>query len=500
MKPFPVLFAVAAAAALASRPAAADTVPTPTVTGALASVAPGDPSRDYPFFAAVVDLKAQGYVEEEFIFEGTANRYNTPALATATVVDRNHRYKTRLLVRRPASAARFNGTVIVEWNNVTAGRDLDIDWFQTHEHLMRSGYAWVGVTPQRVGVEALKVWSPKRYGTLDVTAGGTIDGDALSYDVFAQAAQAVRTPGSVDVMGGLKVERIFATGHSQSAGRLATYVNSIHPTRRVFDAVVLHGGGGRVRTDLDIPVWKLLAETDVLGSQAANRQPDTARFRLWEVAGTSHVDLQFVSYSRQLTARDGSPVAPGANGGRRGAAATREPTPDGRGATSSGAGLAAAGSGSAASGAGNPGGCDRPSYSHIPFHYVMNAAFDHLVRWVRDGVAPPTAPPIETPAVGPPATAARDARGNALGGIRLSQHAVPTAVNTGQNSGPGFCRLNGSHEPFDAATLAGLYPTLGAYVGAVREATAKNLKAGYILQADADATIAAAEAANVGKR
>jgi Alpha/beta hydrolase domain len=493
MKPFPVLFAVAAAAAaLAAPSAAADTVPTPTVTGPLAAVAPGDPSRDYPFFAAVVDLKAQGYVEEEFFIEGTANRYNTPGLATGSVVDRNHRYKTRLLVRRPASAVRFNGTVIVEWNNVTAGRDLDIDWFQTHEHLMRSGYAWVGVTPQRVGVEALKVWSPKRYGTLDVTAGGTIDGDALSYDVFAQAAQAVRTSGSANVMGGLKVERVFATGHSQSAGRLATYVNSVHPLATVFDAVVLHGGGGRVRTDLDIPVWKLLAETDVLGTQAANRQPDTARFRSWEVAGTSHVDLQFVSYSRQLSVRDGSPVAPGANGGRRGA------TPAGRAASSGGGALAAAAPQTSA--AGNPGGCDRPPYSHIPFHYVMNAAFDHLVRWVRDGVAPPTATPIETTAVGPPAIAARDARGNALGGIRLSQHAVPTAVNTGQNSGPGFCRLNGSHEPFDAATLASLYPTHAAYVAAVREATGRNLQAGYILQAAAEATIAAAEAANIGKR
>ena len=110
--------------------------------------------------------------------------------------------------------------MIVEWNNVTAGRDLDIDWFQTNEHLVRSGYAWVGVSPQRVGVEALKVWSAKRYGTLDVTHGGTVAQDDLSYDIFAQAGQAIRAPGRVNVMGGLKIERMFATGHSQSAGRL----------------------------------------------------------------------------------------------------------------------------------------------------------------------------------------------------------------------------------------------------------------------------------------
>ena len=130
----------------------------------------------------------------------------------------------------------------------------------------------------------------------------------------------------------------------------------------------------------------------------------------------------------------------------------------------------------------------------------MNAAFDHLQRWVKDGTLPPTASPIETSSVGPPAVVVRDARGNALGGIRLAEQAVPTGVNTGQNSGPGFCRLNGSHTDLDAPTLASLYPTHAAYVTAVRAATESNLKAGYILRADADATIAAAEASMVGAR
>src|SRR5439155_5000335 len=103
--------------------------------------------------------------------------------------------------------------------------------------------------------------------------------------------------------------------------------------------------------------------------------------------------------------------------------------------------------------------CDRPPYSHVPFHHVMNAAFDLLVRWVKDGTPPPSASPIEVSEIGPPAIVVRDKMGNALGGIRLAEHAAPTGVNTGQNSGPGFCRLYGSHEDFDAATLKHLYPT-----------------------------------------
>jgi hypothetical protein len=243
---------------------------------------------------------------------------------------------------------------------------------------------------------------------------------------------------------------------------------------------------------LTIPVFKLLAETDVLGQQAANRQSDTKTFRSWEVAGSSHVDVQFRDSSSKLAARDGSPSAPPPAGSAeipRGRGTTAATPTTGRGVTT-GQALAS----------GNAGGCERPPYSHVPFHHVMNAAFDHLVRWVKDGAPPPTAPPIETTAVGPPAVAARDKHGNALGGIRLAEHAVPTATNTGLNSGAGFCRLYGSHEPFDGATVASLYPTHAAYVTAVRDVTQRALKAGYILKVDADQTIAAAERSSIGGR
>ena len=131
----------------------------------------------------------------------------------------------------------------------------------------------------------------------------------------------------------------------------------------------------------------------------------------------------------------------------------------------------------------------------------MAAALDHLVAWVKDGKAPPTAPPIDITSAGPPAVIARDVNGNSSGGgIRLAGIAVPIAVNTGQNTGPGFCWLYGSHVDFDRAKLASLYPTHAAYVAAVRAVTEDNVKAGYILRPDADATIAAAKQSAIGKR
>jgi hypothetical protein len=60
--------------------------------------------------------------------------------------------------------------------------------------------------------------------------------------------------------------------------------------------------------------------------------------------------------------------------------------------------------------------------------------------------------------------------------------------------------LYGSHVDFDKARVASLYPTHKAYVAAVKDVTEKNLKAGYILKPDAEATIAAAEKSDIGGR
>ena len=78
---------IIAAAAAARDTRAASTVPTPTVAGPIASSAVGDASKDYPFFASIVDLKAGGWVEEEFFIEGTANRYTIQGQATGAGAD-----------------------------------------------------------------------------------------------------------------------------------------------------------------------------------------------------------------------------------------------------------------------------------------------------------------------------------------------------------------------------------------------------------------------------
>src|SRR5215471_18018484 len=105
-----------------------------------------------------------GYVEEEFQFSGEAGMYHYassfPPPWDLTLENRQP-YASRLIVRRPTDPAAFNGTVIVEWLNVTAGYDVDIEWNTVAQYLQRSGYAFVGVSAQAAGVAALKKWDPQ---------------------------------------------------------------------------------------------------------------------------------------------------------------------------------------------------------------------------------------------------------------------------------------------------------------------------------------------------
>jgi hypothetical protein len=420
-------------------------VPAPAVSGPIARTSPvGDPAHGYPFLATDVDLAAAGYVEQEFQIAGTATRYTNVGTTTGTALATGHPYRTRIVVRRPRSGKDFNGAVIAEWYNVSNQWDQEVDWFQTHEHLIREGYVWVGISAQRAGVHSptgLSAWSPSRYGALDVEAGGTITDNSLSYDIFSQAVKAIRSPAGTDPLGPLsEPDYVIATGHSQSASLLRQYYNSILPLSNILDAVVLHGWGQTVRDDVGRPVFRINSEGDVASLGAAVRQPDTPLRRTWEVAGASHGDWKLITDYGPLRKRDIGTYPGGYPG--------------------------------------EPQTCALPSLSRVPQHMVQNALYDHTLRWVMHGIAPPRAPVITTS--GTPATIARDELGLALGGIRLAQHEVPLRINSGVNTGPGFCFLDGSSVPLTDAQLEELYPTVRSYVKEFVKVTLDNVEAGYI--------------------
>jgi Alpha/beta hydrolase domain len=453
----------------------AASVPTPIISGPIASPdIPGMLTHNYPFFASNHDLPSQGYVEQEYYISGTANRYNiTPTplseitpLPTATIVDSNHPYLTRILVRLPADPKKFNGTVLVEWLNVTNNFDADNQWFYSWEHILGAGYAWVGVSAQQVGIARLQTWNPTRYGSLNVTDGGAITGDALSFDIFSQAGQAIRTP-SNGVLGGLKLKHLIAIGESQSAAYLSAYINAIDPLTPEYDGFVLLSTlGDEFRTDLRVPVWKLLTEFDVESSEASLRQPDTDKFRTWEIAGQSHVDQHLRRSREPLELRDFSTATTASS-----AEAILAPT------------------------------CQIPQIgTNIPAHYVVGHAYDLMVGWL-EGRPPPSAPPIEITTFGSPGHSSvitRNSLGLALGGIQLSQVAVPTGLNVGINSGPGACVRWGYSLPFPYSELQTLYNNHLSYVEQVINANRTDVRGNFISAADAQHSIVEAILSDVG--
>jgi hypothetical protein len=469
--------------------------PTPAVVR-VPGETPGVASRNYPFFSTDIVLSNFGYVEEEFFFEGTANTYTTPESGrNAEVATRGTPYRSRLLVRRPAAAARFNGVVIVEWLNVTNGYDTDVLWLYQMEFYLREGYAWVGVSAQGVGVNrppnGLKVWSPTRYGSLNVDGAGAVTGDALGYDIYTQAGAAVKHVPAV--LGGLRPQVVIAAGQSQSAGRLGPYLNGIHPLSPVYDAAMLTVNNTAIRADLTIPVIKVLSETEWAASRS---QPDTERVRVWTVAGSTHSEQYSLLSRAAFLKRD--------------------------------LGLEAVDA------------CETPARSRVEIRYVYNAAVDALVKWVRAGAVAPRAPALAFDELaapvpvgrggggargvgrggevaaqggrgggraggavpeggrGPIATTQplkRDEFGNALGGIRLAEVAVPVAKESAES-----CGLGGTHVPFDAATLNRLYPSHDDYVRKVTAASDAAVKAGFLLPADAAQTVARARRSIWGRQ
>ncbi len=472
-----------------SAPVTLAQVPSPTLEG------PIHVGSSSPWIASTnFDLGLVGYTQDEYFVSGTARSFTNSApltsdgVWTVTPADSTE-YKTRILVNRPIKRGHFNGTVMVEWLNVSGGLDASPDWTMAHTELIRRGYAWVGVSAQFVGVEggggisglpdlSLKAVNSNRYGSLNHP------GDSFSYDIFSQIGQAILNPTGVRPLGDLALKRLIAVGESQSAFRLTTYVNAIHPLAEIYDGFLIHSRGassaalsqepqanivppGRVliRTDQSVPVLTFQAETDlVLLRSFFDRQPDSEFFRLWEVAGTAHAD----TYTLVLGGTDLGDDPNVAN-----LLITSAPIP----------GLIE---------------CELPINSG-PQHFVFKAAVHVLERWVRLGKPPKPAPRLVATAGSPPVIA-RDEHGNALGGIRTPQVDVPIAALSGSGqSGSLLCMLFGTTVPFAAETLAELYPTHRVYIKAFNAATRRSAKAGWLRWRDARLMQEAAKASDIGE-
>ena len=224
-----------------------------------------------------------------------------------------------------------------------------------------------------------------------------------SYDIYlAGRAGAFAIRKARIRLAGLRIRHVIATGRSQSAFRLVTYINAFHPLTHAFDGYFVHSRGsnaagltadalGRdadkpippgahIRTDIDVPIFDLQTEGDMVALRAhLTHQDPNPHYRRWEIAGGAHAETP------------------------AGSSKCRRHSIWDRGARS------------------------RSTRRRI----MRSSSLDlrALTRWVRDGVVPPQSPAIEfsDPAAADPVV--RDKFGNAKGGIRLPEVEAPTATH-----------------------------------------------------------------------
>ena len=443
---------------------------------------PGKPA----LLLSAFDLADVGYCVEEFLVAGTACRY-TPVRELGAdgrwdvTPSDSADFTTRIVVLTPSDPAGFNGTVLVEWLNVSGGIDAAAVWMMGHREMLRSGYAYVAVSAQRVGVEggesllgtdmSLKSQDPQRYAALHHP------GDAFSYDIFSQIGGRIKDGEHGAILRGLPAQRVIALGESQSAMFLTTYINAVDPLAQIYDGFLVHSRFGPAapldgssifeeesfatqtvtfRPELRVPLLTVVTETDVFGGPREGyyfaRQPDSERLRVWEIAGAAHAD----NYTIQVAFIDSG-------------SAPLETIVAGYTPTNMLMGQQLA--------------------HNINFgpqhHYVVQAALAALNTWVATGVPAPGADPLEVrESAGPQPVP--DGNGLARGGIRTPWVDVPIARTSGLGGDESIMSaIFGSGELFDANTIQRLYPGgRTQYLESFTAALDAAIASGFILPAD----------------
>ena len=250
----------------------------------------------------------------------------------------------------------------------------------------------------------------------------------------------------------LHVDKVVLGGYSNTGAVVRDFIANAHPQARLADGEPVYDGYFPAQTavgsaptaipDVDVPVLEIQGERELIETfrrgfdRLGYRRPDSDSYRLYEVAGLSHV-----------TSRPGDGFLP------------------------------------------NPYNCVEPVRSQFPNRHVWNNALRNLIAWVHDGIPPPRAPRIELEADG--RTVRRDQYGNAVGGVRTSYLDVPIATyGAASTNAPGAppssrCDFFGYQVDFTHERLAQLYPTHAHYALAVSRSLAQLVRDRWYLPRDA---------------
>jgi hypothetical protein len=320
----------------------------------------------------------------------------------------------------------------------------------THDYLFREGYTYLSVQWDKRVTDRLGADPPP--GRLRRLGYGVIERQPDRFEIIKDVGRLLRYPPSLEDIGTPDpMEHVLAFGYSQTAGFLTLLIrqgSNQEAGSLIYEGLVL---GGNVQANAaPFPtgqgkIISFFSETDAQNGLAHLDRASIGLedYRQYELAGVSHLP---------------KPIDPQDTFG-----ATRQ----------------------------NP----------ADFSPVVKRIFANLTAWIRNGDEPPASKFIEGTVL-PDGTfeVARDADGNALGGLRLphmpsvlcddTNHCkaagAPLGVYTGleTNTTNVLVLLGGTFEPFSPEELKERYETRRNYVRLVRRAAQELREQGYILRED----------------
>ncbi|MDA0679699.1 MAG: alpha/beta hydrolase domain-containing protein [Proteobacteria bacterium] len=505
---------------------ARDEILLPTLEGPIENTAASHPWNGAMWQKVPLHLSDYDYVEEEYYVSGNAHVYDwVPGSNFELVVlDASSgkwlpyeqkgqieptAYTSRIMIRRPQDMQKFSGRVVVEIINMTAGYDWTAIWGALWEQILKQGDVYVGLTSKPNVFPGMVRFDAARYGPLSMPNPlpaaaqicGTLPGEpdydpnlsrltenGLAWDMFSGLGALLKSERVGNPLG-QAAKRLYLTGESQSGFYLARYFRWFHQRANlgngdpVYDGYLAETGGtdtaeieglhqcanelnplpaddlqraipGRgvpyfvVHSQWDFPLSKWPPYDWPASVRRPNANTALDKFMLWELAGASHGWTWQYDYSD---------------------AAREDVTAAGFETYDFSCGV---------------------NQPEIKLYMVEKAAYVLLHRWVTTDAAPPAADYIATDIPEHPQDPLRDVYGNAIGGLRMPEIAVPVAAYTGAYAPDPDCR--NVVLPFDADTLKTLYPAPGDYLEKFTAVTGDLVTDGFLLPADAARLIEAA--------
>jgi len=254
----------------ANLPQTPTAVTLPMVTGPITG--PGAPYESVQSLAPGKGLAEFKYEAKEYFITGTAN---------------GQPYKTRIVVRKPASNSKFSGLVLVEPMHPSGSAHM---FEMTSIYTMSSGHAAVDISAG--GLQQVIDANPERYKGFQV-------GNAQISEIIAQVGSLVKSKDPSSPFAGLKVRKMVLGGTSATAATLIQYLpaHMVYRTpdmQRIYDGFLPTSNGSVIR-QIDVPMIHVPTMLEVSGANITTRPDGDApgdQYRVYEFPGMGHVDTR----------------------------------------------------------------------------------------------------------------------------------------------------------------------------------------------------------------